>query len=133
MTKSKHIPFDRAQSSLVLVYSNGQRYHVESGHVVDDLLEFNEALQVTTFAYVTGKESSRIKAKGVYVDTVKQETIIVDALKSGLAFVVVTPCPACLDDQLMSAKVFTCAGIRSSVHGEDISFIADALAFGLAF
>ena len=78
-----------------------------------------------------GKLTSHIKAKGVYVDTVKQETIIIDAVKSGLAFAVVAPCPTCLDDQLMSAKVFTCAGIRSSVSGEDVSFIADALAYGL--
>ena len=131
MAISNRIPFDRAQSSIVLVYSNGERYHVEAGHVVDDLMEFNEALQITTFAYTTGKLSSRIKAAGVYIDTVKQETIIIDAVKSGLAFAVVAPCPACLDDQLMSAKVFTCAGIRSGVSGEDISFIADALAYGL--
>ena len=129
--KKQNIPFDRAQSSIVLVYSNGERYHVEAGHVIDELLDFNEALQVTTFAYTTGKATSKIKACGVYVDTVKQETIIIDAVKSGLAFAVVAPCPACLDDQLMSAKVFTCAGIRSSVSGEDISFIADALAYGL--
>ena len=129
--KKQNIPFDRAQSSIVLVYSNGERYHVEAGHVIDELLDFNEALQVTTFAYTTGKATSKIKACGVYVDTVKQETIIIDAIKSGLAFAVVAPCPACLDDQLMSAKVFTCAGIRSSVSGEDISFIADALAYGL--
>lgn len=131
MAKSNRIPFDRAQSSIVLVYSNGERYHVEAGHVVDDLMEFNEALQITTFAYTTGKLSSRIKAKGVYIDTMKQETTIIDAVKSGLAFAVVAPCPACLDDQLMIAKVYTCAGIRSHVSGEDISFIADALAFGL--
>lgn len=131
MAKSNRIPFDRAQSSIVLVYSNGERYHVEAGHVIDDLIEFNEALQITTFAYTTGKLSSRIKAKGVYVDTVKQETIIIDAVKSGLAFAVVAPCLACLDDQLISAKVYTCAGIRSSVSGEDVSFIADALAYGL--
>lgn len=131
MTTYNRIPFDRAQSSIVLVYSNGERYHVEAGHVVDDLMEFNEALQITTFAYTTGKLSSRIKAKGVYIDTMKQETTIIDAVKSGLAFAVVAPCPACLDDQLMSAKVFTCAGIRSDVSGEDITVIADALAFGL--
>uniref|UniRef100_A0AB39C1C1 Phage protein n=1 Tax=Salmonella phage PMBT36 TaxID=3229746 RepID=A0AB39C1C1_9CAUD len=129
--KQSNIPFDRAASSIVLVYSNGKRYHVESGHVIDDLLNFNEALQVTTFAYMTGKAASHIKAKGVYVDTIKQETIIIDAVKSGLAFAVVAPCPACLDDQMVSAKVYTCAGIRSSVSGEDVSFIADALAFGL--
>uniref|UniRef100_A0AB39C3Q1 Phage protein n=1 Tax=Salmonella phage PMBT26 TaxID=3229745 RepID=A0AB39C3Q1_9CAUD len=129
--KQSNIPFDRAASSIVLVYSNGERYHVESGHVIDDLLNFNEALQVTTFAYMTGKAASHIKAKGVYVDTIKQETIIIDAVKSGLAFAVVAPCPACLDDQMVSAKVYTCAGIRSSVSGEDVSFIADALAFGL--
>lgn len=129
--KKQNIPFDRAQSSIVLVYSNGERYHVEAGHVIDDLLDFNDALQVTTFAYAQGKLTSRIKAKGVYVDTVKQETIIIDAVKSGLAFAVVAPCPACLDDQLISAKVYTCAGIRSSVSGEDVSFIADALAYGL--
>ena len=97
--KKQNIPFDRAQSSIVLVYSNGERYHVEAGHV--------------------------------YVDTVKQETIIIDAVKSGLAFAVVAPCPACFDDQLSSAKVYICAGIRSHVSGEDISFIADALAYGL--
>ncbi|WCX68689.1 hypothetical protein [Salmonella phage GSW6] len=130
--KQSNIPFDRAASSIVLVYSNGERYHVESGHVIDDLLNFNEALQVTTFAYATGKESSKIKGRGVYVDTVKQETVIIDALKSGLAFAVVAPCPMCLDDLVMSAKVYTCAGIRSSVSGEDISFIADALAYGLS-
>ena len=129
--KKQNIPFDRAQSSIVLVYSNGERYHVEAGHVIDDLLDFNDALQVTTFAYMQGKLTSHIKAKGVYVDTVKQETIIIDAVKSGLAFAVVAPCPACLDDQLTSAKVYTCAGIRSGVSGEDISFIADALAYGL--
>lgn len=129
--KNQNIPFDRAMSSIVLVYSNGDRYHVESGHVIDELLDFNEAMQVTTFAYMQGRASSRIKAKGVYVDTIKQETVIVDSLKSGLAFVVVAPCPACLDDALMSAKVYTCAGIRSSVSGEDVSFIADALAYGL--
>ncbi|WCZ57998.1 hypothetical protein K38_002 [Salmonella phage Kenya-K38] len=129
--KKQNIPFDRAQSSIVLVYSNGERYHVEAGHVVDDLIEFNEALQITTFAYTQGRASSYIKAAGVYIDTVKQETIIIDAVKAGLAFAVVAPCPACLDDQLMSAKVFTCAGIRSHVSGEDISFIADALAYGL--
>lgn len=129
--KKQNIPFDRAQSSIVLVYSNGERYHVEAGHVVDELLDFNDALQVTTFAYMQGKLTSHIKAKGVYVDTVKQETIIIDAVKSGLAFAVVAPCPACLDDQLASAKVYTCAGIRSGVSGEDISFIADALAYGL--
>lgn len=131
MAKSNRIPFDRAQSSIVLVYSNGERYHVEAGHVIDELLDFNDALQVTTFAYTQGRASSYIKAAGVYVDTVKQETIIIDAVKSGLAFAVVAPCPACLDDQLISAKVYTCAGIRSSVSGEDISFIADALAYGL--
>ncbi|QIN99259.1 hypothetical protein HWD21_gp017 [Salmonella phage oldekolle] len=131
MAKSNRIPFDRAQSSIVLVYSNGERYHVEAGHVIDELLDFNDALQVTTFAYMQGKLTSHIKAKGVYVDTVKQETIIIDAVKSGLAFAVVAPCPACLDDQLTSAKVYTCAGIRSGVSGEDISFIADALAYGL--
>lgn len=131
MAKSNRIPFDRAQSSIVLVYSNGERYHVEAGHVIDELLDFNDGLQVTTFAYTTGKLSSRIKAKGVYIDTVKQETIIIDAVKSGLAFAVVAPCPAFLDDQLISAKVYTCAGIRSSVSGEDVSFIADALAYGL--
>ena len=131
MAKSNRIPFDRAQSSIVLVYSNGERYHVEAGHVIDDLLDFNDALQVTTFAYTTGKLSSRIKAKGVYIDTMKQETIIIDAVKSGLAFAVVAPCPACLDDQLTSAKVYTCAGIRSDVSGEDITVIADALAYGL--
>lgn len=129
--KKQNIPFDRAQSSIVLVYSNGERYHVEAGHVIDGLLDFNDALQVTTFAYMQGKLTTHIKAKGVYVDTVKQETIIIDAVKSGLAFAVVAPCPACLDDQLTSAKVYTCAGIRSSVSGEDISFIADALAYGL--
>ncbi|MEW0646972.1 hypothetical protein AB0U73_21825 [Escherichia coli] len=129
--KKQNIPFDRAQSSIVLVYSNGERYHVEAGHVVNDLLDFNDAMQITTFAYTQGRASSYIKAKGVYIDTMKQETTIIDAVKSGLAFAVVAPCPACLDDQLMSAKVFTCAGIRSSVSGEDISFIADALAFGL--
>lgn len=133
MAKSNRIPFDRAQSSIVLVYSNGERYHVEAGHVIDELLDFNDALQVTTFAYTQGRASSYIKAAGVYVDTVKQETIIIDAVKSGLAFAVVAPCPACLDDQLISAKVYTCAGIRSHVSGEDVSFIADALAFGLAF
>lgn len=126
--KKQNIPFDRAQSSIVLVYSNGERYHVEAGHVVDDLIEFNEALQITTFAYTQGRASSHIKAAGVYVDTVKQETIIIDAVKSGLAFAVVAPC---LDDQLASAKVYICAGIRSHVSGEDISFIADALAYGL--
>lgn len=131
MAKSNRIPFDRAQSSIVLVYSNGERYHVEAGHVINELLDFNDGLQVTTFAYTTGKLSSRIKAKGVYVDTAKQETIIIDAVKSGLAFAVVAPCPACLDDQLISAKVYTCAGIRSNVSGEDVSFIADALAYGL--
>lgn len=131
--KKQNIPFDRAQSSIVLVYSNGERYHVEAGHVIDELLDFNDALQVTTFAYTQGRASSYIKAAGVYVDTVKQETIIIDAVKSGLAFAVVAPCPACLDDQLMSAKVYTCAGIRYHVSGEDVSFIADALAFGLAF
>ncbi len=131
MAKSNRIPFDRAQSSIVLVYSNGERYHVEAGHVIDELLDFNDALQVTTFAYTQGRASSYIKAAGVYVDTVKQETIIIDAVKSGLAFAVVAPCLACLDDQLISAKVYTCAGIRSSVSGEDISFIADALAYGL--
>lgn len=131
MDKSNRIPFDRAQSAIVIVYSTGERYHVEAGHVVDDLIEFNEALQITTFAYTTGKLSSRIKAKGVYIDTMKQETTIIDAVKSGLAFAVVALCPACLDDQLMSAKVFTCAGIRSSVSGEDITVIADALAYGL--
>lgn len=131
MAKSNRIPFDRAQSSIVLVYSNGERYHVEAGHVIDELLDFNDGLQVTTFAYTTGKLSSRIKAKGVYIDTVKQETIIIDAVKSGLAFAVVAPCPTCLDDQLASAKVYICAGIRSHVSGEDISFIADALAYGL--
>lgn len=131
MAKSNRIPFDRAQSSIVLVYSNGERYHVEAGHVIDELLDFNDALQVTTFAYTQGRASSYIKAAGVYVDTVKQETIIIDAVKSGLAFAVVAPCPACLDDQLISAKVYTCAGIRSHVSGEDISFIADALAYGL--
>lgn len=131
MAKSNRIPFDRAQSSIVLVYSNGERYHVEAGHVIDELLDFNDALQVTTFAYTQGRASSYIKAAGVYVDTVKQETIIIDAVKSGLAFAVVAPCPACLDDQLTSAKVYTCAGIRSSVSGEDVSFIADALAYGL--
>lgn len=129
--KKQNIPFDRAQSSIVLVYSNGERYHVEAGHVIDELLDFNDALQVTTFAYTQGRASSYIKAAGVYVDTVKQETIIIDAVKSGLAFAVVTPCPACFDDQLTSAKVYTCAGIRSHISGEDISFIADALAFGL--
>ncbi|QXV85234.1 hypothetical protein bas27_0195 [Escherichia phage TrudiGerster] len=129
--KQSNIPFDRAASSIVLVYSNGERYHVESGHVIDDLLNYNEALQVTTFAYMTGKAASHIKAKGVYVDTIKQETIIIDAVKSGLAFAVVAPCLGCLDDQMVSAKVYTCAGIRSSVSGEDVSFIADALAFGL--
>lgn len=129
--KNQNIPFDRAMSSIVLVYSNGERYHVESGHVIDELLDYNDALQVTTFAYMQGKLTSHIKAKGVYVDTMKQETIIIDAVKSGLAFAVVAPCPACLDDQLISAKVYTCAGIRSSVSGEDISFIADALAYGL--
>lgn len=129
--KKQNIPFDRAQSSIVLVYSNGERYHVEAGHVIDELLDFNDALQVTTFAYMQGKLTNHIKAKGVYVDTVKQETIIIDAVKSGLAFAVVAPCPACLDDQLTSAKVYTCAGIRSGVSGEDISFIADALAYGL--
>ena len=129
--KNQNIPFDRAQSSIVLVYSNGERYHVESGHIIDELLDFNEALQVTTFAYVTGKATSKIKARGVYVDTVKEQTVIVDAVKSGLAFAVVAPCLACLDDQLISAKVYTCAGIRSSVSGEDVSFIADALAYGL--
>lgn len=128
--KKQNIPFDRAQSSIVLVYSNGERYHVEAGHVIDELLDFNDALQVTTFAYMQGKLTSHIKAKGVYVDTMKQETIIIDAVKSGLAFAVVA-CPACLDDQLISAKVYTCAGIRSSVSGEDVSFIADALAYGL--
>ncbi|BEU75633.1 hypothetical protein NGA1_0160 [Escherichia coli phage NG_A1] len=131
--KKQNIPFDRAQSSIVLVYSNGERYHVEAGHVIDELLDFNDALQVTTFAYTQARASSYIKAVGVYVDTVKQETIIIDAVKSGLAFAVVAPCPACLDDQLISAKVYTCAGIRSHVSGEDVSFIADALAFGLAF
>ena len=131
MAKSNRIPFDRAQSSIVLVYSNGERYHVEAGHVIDELLDFNDALQVTTFAYTQGRASSYIKAAGVYVDTVKQETIIIDAVKSGLAFAVVAPCLACLDDQLISAKVYTCAGIRSHVSGEDISFIADALAYGL--
>lgn len=131
--KKQNIPFDRAQSSIVLVYSNGERYHVEAGHVIDELLDFNDAMQVTTFAYMQGRASSYIKAAGVYVDTVKQETIIIDAVKSGLAFAVVAPCLACLDDQLISAKVYTCAGIRSSVSGEDVSFIADALAFGLAF
>lgn len=129
--KKQNIPFDRAQSSIVLVYSSGERYHVEAGHVIDELLDFNDALQVTTFAYMQGKLTSHIKAKGVYVDTVKQETIIIDAVKSGLAFAVVAPCPACLDDQLISAKVYTCAGIRSHVSGEDVSFIADALAYGL--
>lgn len=129
--KKQNIPFDRAQSSIVLVYSKGERYHVEAGHVIDELLDFNDALQVTTFAYTQGRASSYIKAAGVYVDTVKQETIIIDAVKSGLAFAVVAPCPACLDDQLISAQVYTCAGIRSSVSGEDVSFIADALAYGL--
>ena len=129
--KKQNIPFDRAQSSIVLVYSNGERYHVEAGHVIGELLDFNNALQVTTFAYTQGRASSYIKAAGVYVDTVKQETIIIDAVKSGLAFAVVAPCPSCHDDLLMSAKVFTCAGIRSSVHGEDLSFIGDALAYGL--
>lgn len=129
--KKQNIPFDRAQSSIVLVYSNGERYHVEAGHVIDELLDFNDALQVTTFAYTQGRASSYVKAAGVYVDTVKQETIIIDAVKSGLAFAVVAPCLACLDDQLISAKVYTCAGIRSSVSGEDVSFIADALAYGL--
>ena len=129
--KKQNIPFDRAQSSIVLVYSNGERYHVEAGHVISELLDFNNALQVTTFAYTQGRASSYIKAAGVYVDTVKQETIIIDAVKSGLAFAVVAPCPSCLDDQLMSAKVYTCAGIRSYVSGEDLSFIGDALAFGL--
>ncbi len=38
MAKSNRIPFDRAQSSIVLVYSNGERYHVEAGHVIDELL-----------------------------------------------------------------------------------------------
>ena len=129
--KNQNIPFDRAQSSIVLVYSNGERYHVESGHIIDELLDFNDALQVTTFAYTTGKATGKIKACGVYVDTIKQETIIIDAVKSGLAFAVVAPCPACLDDQLISAMVYTCAGIRSSVSGEDVSYIADVLAFGL--
>ena len=129
--KKQNIPFDRAQSSIVLVYSNGERYHVEAGHVIDELLDFNDALQVTTFAYTQGRASSYIKAAGVYVDTVKQETIIIDAVKSGLAFAAVAPCPACFDDQLSSAKVFTCAGIRSHISGEDISYIADALAYGL--
>ncbi len=105
--KKQNIPFDRAQSSIVLVYSNGERYHVEAGHVIDELLDFNDALQVTTFAYTQGRASSYIKAAGVYVDTVKQETIIIDAVKSGLAFAVVAPCPACLDDQLASAKVYS--------------------------
>lgn len=129
--KQSNIPFDRAASSIVLVYSNGERYHVENGHIEEDLFQFNDAMQITQFAYVTGKVSSKIKARGVYVDTVKQETVIVDALKSGLAFAVVAPCPMCLDDLVMSAKVYTCAGIRSSVSGEDVSFIADALAYGL--
>lgn len=129
--KNQNIPFDRAMSSIVLVYSNGERYHIENGHIEDELLDFNEALQVTTFAYITGKASSHTKAKGVYIDTVKEQTVIIDAVKSGLAFAVVAPCPACLDNALMSAKVYTCAGIRSSVSGEDVSFIADALAFGL--
>ncbi|MGT0185477.1 hypothetical protein ACVHXW_23680, partial [Salmonella enterica subsp. enterica serovar Enteritidis] len=83
--KKQNIPFDRAQSSIVLVYSNGERYHVEAGHVVDDLIEFNDALQITTFAYTQGRASSYIKAAGVYVDTMKQETTIIDAVKSGLA------------------------------------------------
>ncbi|EJT0117357.1 hypothetical protein NVX19_003633 [Salmonella enterica] len=130
--KQSNIPFDRAASSIVLVYSNGERYHVENGHIEDDLLQFNEALQITQFAYVTGKAASKIKGRGVYVDTVKHETVIVDALKSGLAFAVVAPCPMCIDDLVMSAKVYTCAGIRSSVSGDDISFIADALAYGLS-
>ena len=130
--KNQNIPFDRAMSSIVLVYSSGERYHVENGHVFDELLDFNEALQVTTFAYITSEALSHTKANGVYVDTVKEQTVIIDAVKSGLAFAVVAPCPACLDDALMSAKVYTCAGIRSIISGEDISFIADALAFGLS-
>lgn len=129
--KNQNIPFDRATSSIVLVYSNGERYHVEAGQVNFDLLNYNAALQVTTFAYDTGKVASHTKAKGVYADTLTVQTIIIDAVKSGLAFAVVAPCPACLDNALMSAKVYTCAGIRSSVSGEDISFIADALAYGL--
>ena len=127
--KKQNIPFDRAQSSIVLVYSNGERYHVEAGHVNFDLLNYNDALQVTTFAYDTGKVASHTKAKGVYADTLTVQTIIIDALKSGLAFAVVKPCPVCNPEA--SAMVYTCAGIRSSVHGEDLSFIGDALAYGL--
>ncbi|CCI88430.1 hypothetical protein BN79_173 [Yersinia phage phiR2-01] len=130
--KNQNIPFDRATSSIVLVYSNGERYHVENAHVEADLLDYNDALQCTTFAYITGKVSSHTKAKGVYVDTVKEQTVIVDALKSGLAFAVVSPCPTCADDLQATAKVYICAGIRSSVSGDDISFVADALAFGLS-
>lgn len=128
--KKSNIPFNRSNSSLVLVYSNGERFHVEYGVLNPERFEYNDALQLTQVSYFTQSAANHTKAKGVSVDTYKTQETFIDCVKSGLAFIVATPCPI-MGDGLVSGNVYTCAGIRSPIHGEDISFIADALAYGL--
>lgn len=119
---------NRSNSNLVLVYNNGQRYHVENALLEFDLFDFNEAMQVKSMAYTVEADSSNKPiAQGISADFTGEKTFIIDCSRSGLAFIV----EGVENDDLHSANVYICSGIRSAVSGEDITFISDALAFGL--
>lgn len=119
---------NRSNSNLVLVYNKGQRYHVENALLEFDLFDFNEAMQVKSMAYTVAADiSNKPITQGISADFVGEKTFIIDCSRSGLAFIV----EGVENDDLHSANVYTCSGIRSAVSGEDITFISDALAFGL--